>query len=504
MDNNDSSNSMQNAPARHRRPLPQPTPSVPPVTHDSIPPNRPNTPIQHNLSPSRPSSPKVSTIKNSSDSTPSIPIRPKGVGSSHTTAVIIPDETNLNPNESEKPPSYFNAWNGGDEFRDAEVIHIEDRTRKDDASYWANPDQEDWPATTPFVDTWGIQKEATLGWDTKDSNWGTTSEPIDWNTSGLWEPTPFVKINGRDNNEELAWWNSDVREKAGRPGPGMLSTRLADRLHDANHTIFSVVVPKNPNFPEPLSTSSSSAGTTPAPTGTLNATPTPSGSASPPPSSSSSKSERTLDPHSPPPSLEDARMAIPHPNAYYCPKENGWVLLLWKSSSVDPPFARSFLSCPEHSSVPPLARRRRVHNCLADMAKDLRDQENLTHHFHTYPRSIDALKLSPCYQKDEWETKETVKRGRRGGTFLTQPVDLQKMKEDEEQDKMDSEEPEEGLLLDLHVCCQCCFYVISSEVISGVLERSLWEAFIKDKMDNPTLNHTPESSVVIAVETLLL
>jgi hypothetical protein len=119
-----------------------------------------------------------------------------------------------------------------------------------------------------------------------------------------------VNIDGRVEEEELNWWDPYVRRTHNRPGSGMLPTLLEDYLHDADHTLFSV----SASLPEIKPRHRSS-------------------------ESHSSASHPPVDP----PSADDVRGSIPHPNAYYCPKHNGWVLLLWMFPDVNPPISKSLM-----------------------------------------------------------------------------------------------------------------------------------------------------------------
>jgi ubiquitin carboxyl-terminal hydrolase 25/28 len=191
--------------------------------------------------------------------------------------------------------------------------------------------------------------------------------------------------------------------------------------------------------------------------------------------------------------LEEIRASVPHPDAYYCPKDNGWVIISWGFSAFHPPLARSF----EASPHPPLPKHSRRHskNC-ADST------ENKAHHFHKYERAVDAHKLSVPFRVGQWDTIETVKHKRRVGTILPDELDLEKVAVEEE-DKMDVDE-EEGPLLDLYVCCQCTFHCLRSPVISGVVPQPLWDEFLRDKQSNPQPGKTAERSVAMAMETLLM
>ena len=104
--------------------------------------------------------------------------------------------------------------------------------------------------------------------------------------------------------------------------------------------------------------------------------------------------------------LEDEiRTAVPHPNAYYCPKDNAWVILSWKSSSVTPPLAHSFVN--SQNALPDRARRRLTGSCIEE------DQPfgktNKTHHFHKYEKAVDSHKLTPPFRQDEWQIIENLK-----------------------------------------------------------------------------------------------
>jgi len=73
-----------------------------------------------------------------------------------------------------------------------------------------------------------------------------------------------------------------------------------------------------------------------------------------------------------------------------------------------------------------------------------------------------------------------------------------------EDTRMDVDQEEgEGDLLDLYVCCQCSFYVISSDVIPGVVPVKLIEDLVKSKMENPPLDKCGEFAVLITLETIL-
>ncbi|KAI0937423.1 hypothetical protein AcV5_005336 [Taiwanofungus camphoratus] len=246
--------------------------------------------------------------------------------------------------------------------------------------------------------------------------WGDTGQtPWDQHVDsgwagGMWGDTSTtrkVAIDGRDLDEELHWWDRTVREKCARPGPGILPPTLADALHDPDHALYSVSVSQPPPGTSPLA-------------------PTP----------------------------DDVRTAIPHPNAYYCKEHNGWVLLLWRTSSVLPPLARTF-----ESPLPDLARRKRTDSCVGDGEQPF-GQANATHHWHRYERAVDARKLNPPFVHGEE-------------------------------------------LLDLFVCCQCSKYCLVSQVIPGIIPAKLVDEFTRDKFAHPSPDRNAKASVLTGWETVV-
>lgn len=340
------------------------------------------------------------------------------------------------------------------------------------------------------TDHWSNSGAQALHYDTQSRDWSGSS----YNPSGYLSgrTSNDVPITGRNTDEELSWWDSKEREKHQRPGPGLLPPILADELHDSEHTLFSVTatMPEyNVNPPPPP--------TVEHPSGSLNAPPTSSPSSSPAASHKSHRSQATS-----PPTEEEVRHAVPHPNAYYCPKENGWVILSWKSSTVAPPLARSFQNS-IHNPLPDQTQRKKTTNCLSEDELSF-GLPNKTHHFHKYDKAVDALKLTPPYRVDEWETIETVKQKRRAGTIITQDLELGKAKAQDD-DKMEEDEiEEEGQLLDLYVCCQCCFYCIGSPIIPGVIPKTLWNDLILQKKSNPPVGVAADEAVVLGIETIVV
>lgn len=398
--------------------------------------------------PQRPSTPTSAPPSTFYSNPPPLPTRPLGVGSTHTTTSFV----------AEEPPHYSS------DYREPELVSDDQMVPEDfpavgssewnrsigtvsyeDASTWNDSTNRDW-----HKDTWDIQ-----GRDYASS----------------WYNDPYTHlIHGRDLHEESNWWDADNTNLLKRPGSGMLPSRLAEILHNSDHALYrvspsSVPVASQPQAEEIQQSESTS-------------------SSSPPPHHNKSPP--------PPPSEAEIDRAIPHPYALYCPKDNGWILLHCDTFLQNPSLAHSFETS-EHEPLPDLYQRILQANCF-----DKRD--NKTHHFHRYERAVDARHIQPPYHVDEWETIETLKQKRRAGKVIMDEFDLEKMKVEEEEEEVE----EEGKLLDLFICCQCSLVCVSSSVISGVIPLPIWNEFIQDKKNNPVAGKSPDLSVVVALETLLM
>ena len=319
--------------------------------------------------------------------------------------------------------------------------------------------------------------------------WGSFEDG--WNTGSARRSVP---IDGRNDLEETRWWDAQVREINARPGQGLLPPILADRLHNSEHTLFSVTVtppdlkpllPPLPPQPQPAQSESPKRHRS-----------TDSGSSL---HSASSPAHASTSAHTPStylPTAEDAHTAVPHPNAYYCRKHNGWVLLIWKSSSVNPPLARSFTGI-----LPDQSRRRSTNSCVSDGEQPM-GPGNVTHHFHAYEHAVDARRLTHPFNASEWEHEERSKLRHRKLTLRSDDLTTATAELGQAVEEVGRED-DEGGLLDLYVCCQCSFYVIASHVIPGVVPVKLLEDLVKNKVENPPPNKSGELAALITLETIL-
>lgn len=314
------------------------------------------------------------------------------------------------------------------------------------------------------------------GWSSEDwnrsfdlNNWTNANTTAGWDRDGgylLEQNAVNVPITGRQELEENHWWDRDTRATHQRPGHGILPPVLLEQLHDSEHSLFSVSVTSPDSSLRQSSDSPNTKNSTPAASGTIFS--------------------------SSPPSDDEVRTSVPHPNAYYCPRENGWVILIWKTSIMSPPLAQSFGNS-NHPPLPNQARRTQTVNCVGDKG----GETNKTHHFHKYSKAIDAYKLTPPLKVEHWDT-EMIAKGRSAS------LDKRAEKDVGSQDDQSQQEIEEGELLDLYICCQCSLYCVALDLIPGVIPMNYLNTFIKDKQSNPPPGKSGEQAVTIALETIML
>lgn len=389
---------------------------------------------------------------------PPLPSRPKNLGSSHT-KVIRPST----------PPPDYNAL-GNSPFCEPQLVEEAPIAEEpvpallpaaDNLTSWANGN--DWGTTSKG---WGFDPWKTEAASVdNNAGWPQYYDPGGYNVSA----SKLIDIDGRESQEEENWWDPSMRDRCKRPGPGVLPPYLAERLHNPEHSLFSVSVSMPDIKPDARLASTSRDG------GDVGL---------------------SFDP----PSVDDLIHAVPHPNAYYCRKHNGWVLLLWKSSSMLPPLAKWFVPDP-NCPFPDLARRRRTSTCVGDTEQPF-GPANKTHHFHYYEKAVDAHKLDPAFRRTGWEKNDQKKERRRKITSLNlDEIAIHKMPEDNLDEDM---EEVEGELLDLYVCCQCSVYCIVSDIIPGVIPVKFMDEYTRDRWDNPPPGRNREESVVSGLETFLL
>jgi ubiquitin carboxyl-terminal hydrolase 25/28 len=372
------------------------------------------------------------------------PVTPATFYSTSNSVTARPQQPPPLPARRHQAGSSFTNYQQIDgEYREPELVQDDQTSRP------AQTVPGTWSTSTDIAPAWGASRPEWEPTDVWHDAWNG-GEYHDWG-----EVTGRrVNIDGRVEEEELRWWDPSVRQTHNRPGQGILPTLLENYLHNADHTLFSV-------------------------------------SASPPEVKPRHRSSESIS-HPPvnPPSADEVRRSIPHPNAYYCRKHNGWVLLLWKSSAIDPPLSKSYDGPP----LPDITHRLRNHSCVGENPQSA-TQVNKTHHFHYYGAAVDASKITTPFKRADWEHHPRTKSRRRKAVL----IDHSNLST-----AADGSQQPEGEPLDLYVCCQCPLYCVVSDVIPGVIPQRTFDAFVKDRLDHPHLGKTPAMSLAAALDTILM
>ncbi|KAJ3760944.1 hypothetical protein EV360DRAFT_38833 [Lentinula raphanica] len=334
---------------------------------------------------------------------------------------------------------------------------------------------------------WGNQSGTTAyndyGWgrDSMLTGWGMqdTGDAVTRNTSSS-------KIPITNRNDNLHWWSVWGRNY---PGKGALPVLTAESIEFGFQRVLGERVGSKGLFrveisPPDIAPSEQKdvSGEHPAP------------GSSPPSltrtnsdSSSRPKPSRPRHPNIPPSASEIEMAGKPHPTACYSPKENAWLILFWGDLAVVP------FGYVRPSYEDRIDNDTYGENCLDYMTgPGNRECHNLTHHFHKYPKSIDGRKLgSPVrHWKDDF-----LINGSEGGEPIEPPA-------------MDASATESGpVLLDSYACCQCSFYLAVSSpspALGGIIPLEIWNAYVKDRFDNPNPSMTREQTLLGGLETLVI
>lgn len=250
------------------------------------------------------------------------------------------------------------------------------------------------------------------------------------------------------------WWDFDKIRMRG-PGYGMLPVLTASKLHHPDHELFKV----SPALPD--ATRNPSEGSPP---------------------------EGFV-----PPTLDDLREAIPHQNAYYCKRCNGWVLIQKTKGKLVPMDSRRIpirLSTPHRSNVTASRDCARQEKSVWHTAPP-----DETHHFHWYPSLVWADRISPPFQRPDWDEEgppcpdqidmpdDQKALAWADENFHTRPQMIQ----------MDAD------LLDIYMCCQCSVNILATKTpIAGVIPTTIINDLARERnqADRGPLR------VVLAMETV--
>ncbi|KZV90932.1 cysteine proteinase [Exidia glandulosa HHB12029] len=327
------------------------------------------------------------------------------LGSKNTTVSYLPPEG---------PPPTYNAGN-----------------KENFAVDTADGDSDSMPDLVPADDIGiGSQPRATgSGWPREDmtTNWAAyASGTNDWSRpdGDVDMSAAYSTIYDSDDRDPLQdeWWNADARARWSRPGPGVLPPAAWNAMHDTDHVLATVSVTP----PTPEDVAGGAVGTTTAQV----------------------PANFTI------PSADEVRTAVPHPNAYFCRAENGWVLLETKRSTVMP----TLLHLPKDAHLPDSERRNKKSAPCSGLEP---------HHFHRYAEAADGEALTTPYVQREWEPKHS--------------------------DRMTA-----------FICCSCQLYtLVSSYTIPGVIPGRWVEQFAEERAKFPTPGKTGEDMVVQGLLAIL-
>lgn len=256
-----------------------------------------------------------------------------------------------------------------------------------------------------------------------DADLPTTYEP--------WQSEDLAALE--DQNNEKMWWNPHSRAALRPLGPGMLPVLAASKIHDETHELIKVSV-SYPNYP------------------------------------STDRSEASH----PAPTLNDLYHAIPHQNAYYCAKCNGWVVVQKSRTIMPPVYSKYNEGCPELNF--PLNRNlQRDYECNQS-SETYNQNPDKAHHYHLYEDAIPGVDLNPALVRDSWEQDpplpRKVCRHHIGSSENFWKAPMYQMMEIEP-DAADRDMVP-GDYLDLYACCQCMTNIyVTRQTISGVVSPRL-------------------------------
>ncbi|KAJ3887313.1 hypothetical protein GG344DRAFT_68912 [Lentinula edodes] len=475
-----------------------------------------------------------------------------------------------------RPPASTTFTNTpiSEDYRPPELIPEDDEPTprfvhaiSDVLSDGANPDltSNPWSNKGKLGNQWGNQSGATAygwgdepagsGWDNEGSSdaaaWGVTDYATNTITTSI---APQIPISSRHDNDELHWWNREYISSRGYPGKGALPVLMAESVEAGIQRLLGKRVGSKGLYkveitPPDIAPIEHKEGNVdpPAPQISPSLVRTASNSSLDPSSHTPHrpKSPRPRPPHVPPSALEVNLAGKPHPDAYFSPKENAWMILSWRDTSSSTSIFGGDplpLFIPQiRASVYTLPREEcRMQgngmgiNCLAyttGSGEGHRDRQphDLTHHFHKYPKSIDGRTLDPPVRhwKDDFPVGESI--GGDGSMDVDNPTGSKSTA------KPTLDQP---LLLDSYVCCQCSFFLVVSSpshlsstksgtgkdvpsppaneyfpnpntdqipnVIPGVIPLQTWNAYVNDRLENPNPSMSKEQTLLGGLETLLI
>ena len=263
--------------------------------------------------------------------------------------------------------------------------------------------------------------------------WGTTDiigENYDsWDLTGM-------KTFEEETNERM-WWNPYHRGLLKPLGPGMLPVLTTSKIHDDTHELLKV----SATIPEGASATSTESAPNP-------------------------------------PDADEVRQAIPHPNAYYCAKCNGWIIVQ-KTRASAPPIFDTYAEACRDLNFPSTRNLNKEAECNYQRLSQpsYNHHPDKAHHYHLYEDAIPSTSIQPPYMRHSWEPLADMPRkvlSRHMGeeeNFWNTPTFVMSEREasDSQTDIVQGVD-----YLDLYACCQCTTNIyVTKRPIPGVISPRL-------------------------------
>jgi ubiquitin carboxyl-terminal hydrolase 25/28 len=274
-----------------------------------------------------------------------------------------------------------------------------------------------------------------------------------------WDEGHFALLDEEAN--ESMWWNPAKRDALKPLGPGMLPVLATSTIHHDSHELSkpSVTIPDIPQ---------------------------------------SSSSEVTYQP----PTADEVREAIPHPNAYYCAKCNGWVIVQ-KTRTTNPPIYATYKNdCPD-LHFPTTRSLQRDVDCNSQSTTPFNLRPDSAHHYHLYQDAIPSTAINPPFRRGSWESPASLPQ--KVVSFHLPPKEYFWRHPTSVMLNLDPQAEHAGIevgvdYLDLYACCQCMTNIyVTRQTIPGVVSPRL----LADLQRERSINDKSGVRASIAFEFIL-
>lgn len=352
----------------------------------------------------------------------SFPRASTGVGSSHTKITFVPANNDENDDDI-----LYKSHAGKEEAGFPR--------HRSPPPYGTDVEPESGPARgTGIMDPWSEQEN-------------------NMETENLWNGG-FSLLDDEDHTN--LWWNASNRRALRLLGPGMLPVLATSKIHEESHTLVAVTV-SVPDIPIAIPETVPST------------------------SEESIEAQRSFkQPHS-----SDVYSAVPHPNAFYCAKCNGWIIIQGAQTMEMPIYSTYTDACPEiNFPTPPRSDKK----CNASFHYGTSDGEPNpleAHHYHLYEEAIPSTRINPPFERHEWEQRPQLPKKacsqheNATDNFWRLPTYLMlEVEPDAVHPGLDTKAD----YLDLYSCCVCTQNVyVSRNVIPGVVSRRLMADLARER-----------------------